>query len=559
MDRRSFLTAKKRTHKKEMPVVAGATRHITSGLAPYTGVWGTNEVVHLLKRTMFGSKKADIDYFRTLTMTQAVDELLTVPATAPTPPLKQYLNSIVPAGDPDLAVPEGQPWVNVNTNDGSVNFYRVISLKAWWTGLMINQDRNILEKMVLFWHNHFATETNDISRAIWAYQNNAVLRQYALGNFKQFVKAVTLDTGMLRYLNGYLNTKTAPDENYARELQELFTVGKGPGSQYTENDVKAAAQVLTGWQVNGTTNTSVFTLSRHDTTNKQFSSFYGNTVITGRNNATAGDTELNDLLNMIFNVNEVALHICRKLYQWFVYYEIDAATEANVIVPLAQVFRTNNYDIKPVLNALFKSEHFFDVLNQGCVIKSPIDQLVSLCREFNVTFPATTDVVNSYNMWDFVRSSAAALQQDLGDPPSVSGWPAYYQAPQYYEIWINSDTLPKRNRLSDILVTTGYSRNGKKILIDPIAFTQQLSNPGDPNVVINESVGILFRSDLSAASKATIKKQILLSNQDQDFYWTNAWTAYTANPGNQANMLIVYNRLRDLYKYLMNLAEYQLA
>ena len=163
----------------------------TSGLNPYAGPFGTNEVIHLLKRTMFGATKADIDYFKTKTLTQAVNELLTVPSTAPAPPVKNYANSTTPT-DPDNAIAQGATWVNTNTNDGTVDSYRVLALKDWWIGEMLNQNRNILEKMVLFWHNHFSTETNDVGNARWCYLYNSLLRQNALGNFKAFVKAVTL-------------------------------------------------------------------------------------------------------------------------------------------------------------------------------------------------------------------------------------------------------------------------------------------------------------------------------------------------------------------------------
>nr|MBA3674968.1 DUF1800 family protein [Chitinophagaceae bacterium] len=250
MDRRDFLTAKK---KPVSPDLTGfKVARTNSGLTPYTGTFGINEIIHLLKRTMFGAVKADVDYFKTKTLSQAVNELLTVPILPPAPPVKNYANSVT-VGDPDKDIAAGTTWVNTNTTDGGVDSQRVSSYKSWWTGLMINQDRNILEKLVLFWHNHFATETTDIGRAIWSYQNNAILRKNAIGNFKLFVKDITLDTGMLRYLNGYLNTNTAPDENYGRELQELFTVGKGINNgtpPYSESDVKAAARVLTGWTVN---------------------------------------------------------------------------------------------------------------------------------------------------------------------------------------------------------------------------------------------------------------------------------------------------------------------
>lgn len=558
MDRRDFLTAKK---KPVSPDLTGfKVARTNSGLTPYTGTFGTNEIIHLLKRTMFGAVKADVDYFKTKTLSQAVNELLTVPILPPSPPVKNYANSVT-AGDPDMAIAAGATWVNINTTDGGVDSQRVSSYKNWWTGLMINQDRNILEKLVLFWHNHFATETTDIGRAIWSYQNNTILRKNALGNFKLFVKDITLDTGMLRYLNGYLNTNTAPDENYGRELQELFTVGKGINNgtpPYSENDVKAAAKVLTGWTVNSTTNTSFFNSPKHDITNKQFSSFYNNTVITGRS-GTAGANELDDMLNMIFATNDVAIYICRRLYRWFVYYDIDATTEANVIAPLAQIFRSNNYEIKPVLDALLKSEHFFDVLNQGCVIKSPVDMNISLCREFSVVFPVSSDVVNAYYMWDYIRIQSSNMQQNIGDPPDVAGWKSYYQAPQFYEIWINSDTLPKRNQFTDTMANNGYTRNNKTIKIDFIAFAKLLPNPGDPNALIADSVTYLLRIPLSQASMDQLKKDIILSGQVSDFYWTNAWTAYIATPNDMANTTIVRNKLRDLYQYLMKLAEYQLA
>ena len=559
MDRRDFLVPAKK--KPTVPDLSGfEIARTNSGLAPYGGVFGTNEIIHLLKRTMFGAVKADVDYFKTKTLSQAVNELLTVPVVPPLPPVKNYPNSVT-AGDLDAAVTAGSTWVNTNTNDGGVDAQRRSSFKSWWQGLMINQNRSILEKMVFFWHNHFATETTDIGRAIWCYQNNTVLRKNALGNFKQFVKDITIDTGMLRYLNGYLNTNISPDENFGRELQELFTVGKGldNGSPpYSESDVKAAARVLTGWTVNNTTNTSFFNSPRHDITNKQFSSFYNNTIITGRSGAT-GANELDDMLNMIFSTNDVAQYICRRLYRWFVYYDIDAATEANVITPLAQIFRNNNYEIKPVLNALLKSEHFFDVLNQGCQIKSPVDLNVSVCREFGVVFPPASDYLNAYYMWEHIRNQSSNMQQNIGDPPDVAGWKSYYQAPQFYEIWINSDTLPKRNQFTDVMANTGYTRNGKNIKIDFIAFAKTLPNPGDPNQLINDSLTYLYRLPLSQTSKNQLKTDLLLSGQTQDHYWTDAWSAYIANPNDMTNATIVRTRLRDLYQYLMRLAEYQLA
>ncbi len=217
MDRRDFLTAKR---KKAEPVQTFRTQ---SGINPYSGTWTKNEVQHLLKRTMFGSTRADIAYFLTRTLDQAVDELLTPVAPLPSPPVNDYS-----PGTADANVPAGATWVNNPTIDGTLNGVRNASFKKWWTGVMINQDRSIREKLTLFWADHFGTETTTINFTHFIYQHHALLRQNCLGNFKQLVRSVTTDAGMLLYLNGYLNTATAPDENYARELQELFTIGKGP-------------------------------------------------------------------------------------------------------------------------------------------------------------------------------------------------------------------------------------------------------------------------------------------------------------------------------------------
>jgi uncharacterized protein (DUF1800 family) len=233
MDRRKFLL----TRKASSTIIRSPSFRPSSGLNPYTGAWTVNEVQHILKRTMFGSTKTDIDYFKSKTLIQTVDELLNPAASLPLPPVNDYNTAA-----PDPAVPAGQSWINNPTNDGTINSQRRASFKKWWIGLMINQDRSIREKMTLFWANHFSTEANDIGNAHYVYHHHALMRQNALGNFKLLVKNVTIDAGMLRYLNGYLNTASAPDENYARELQELFTIGKGPSAAYTEDDIKKAAK-----------------------------------------------------------------------------------------------------------------------------------------------------------------------------------------------------------------------------------------------------------------------------------------------------------------------------
>jgi uncharacterized protein (DUF1800 family) len=553
MDRREFLTMPK--GKKDF--VPQSTTSTNTGLTPYTGAWTRNEVYHLLKRTMFGAKKADVDYFLTRTMSQSIDELINPTAPLPPPPVKEY-DTVGALTMPDTNILPGQTWVNDPNTDGTIISRRRASFKKWWLGLMVNQDRSIREKMTLFLHNHLATETADIGNSQYIYKHHALLRSYAVGNFKNLVRDVTIDPGMLVYLNGFQSNVNAPDENYGRELQELFCCGKGPQSLYTENDVKAAAKVLTGWQVNATTITSAFNSARHDSTNKQFSAFYGNRIITGRTGATAGMVELNDLLDMIFSVDEVAKYICRRLYRWFVYYKIDANVEANVIEPLALIFKQNNFELQPVLSKLLKSEHFFDVLNQGCMIKSPIDHVVGSVREFGVTFPVATDYISNYGHWAWLAGIAANGQQNIGDPPDVSGWKSYYQEPQFYQIWLNSDTLPKRNQFTDLMIGNGYTFNGTNIKFDPLLFAKTLPNPEDPNLIIDDLLKLMFRFSLTAASKAQLKTDVLLSGQASDYYWTNAWNLYISTPTDMANTTNVRNKLKSLIQYLMNLSEYQL-
>ena len=536
---------------KELPI---DLRKTSTGLTEYTGTWGEEQIKHLCRRTLFGVTKADIDFFKSKTMVQSVDSLLNISTTYPAPPLNHYSGT---ANLSDAEVPLGQTWVNAADNP-NLSGARRQSFKAWWTSLMINQDRTINEKMILFWHNLFATETTVIQSARFCYDHHKILRQNCLGNYKTLTRLLATDCGMLVYLNGEKNTNTAPDENFGRELQELFTVGKDLANHYTEDDVKAAARVMTGWRTNRTTFTSYFDPTKHDTSNKQFSSFYNNTVITGKTSVN-GATEVDDLMNMIFAQNEVANYICRKVYRFFVYYNIDSSIETNVILPLATIFRNSNYNIRTLIETLLKSEHFYDSLNVGCLIKPPTDHLIGLARTFNLQFPTSAIVLQQYTHWVYVQQACSLLGQDIGDTPNVAGWPAYYQSPQYYELWINSDSLPKRNQFCDAMVYTGFNRQSFKLILDPIALVDLFTSPEDPNLLVSQAISLLYAIDLSATSKAQIKTAFLLSGQASDYYWSDAWNQFKAAPTDTVKKQAVYSRLQGMFKYLFGLAEFQLT
>ena len=523
------------------------------GLKTYAGAWNNIVAKHLLNRTMYGAKIADINYFTQLGVEASVDQLLTISKQVNSYPLNDYNSSTLI--DPKVAA--GETWINDITTDGTINSARRNSYKKWMMSILVNQERNIQEKMTTFLSNHFGTEADTIVYGSMLYQHHQILRNNCVGNFKKIVTAITTDPGMLRYLNGYLNTKTAPDENYGRELQELFTVGKEGGVKYSESDVKMAAKVLTGWKYDTNFN-SVFDSTRHDTTDKVFSSFYNNTIIVGKT-SNSGANETDELINMIFQQTEVAKFICRKLYRYFVYYYIDDQVESNIITPLATTFIKNNYEIKPVLKLLFQSEHFYDTMNIGCQIKSPQDLIISFLRQFEIIFPdATTDYSDSYFLYNNIVNQLISMGQNPVDPPNVAGWPAYYQAPSYNELWINTDTLPKRNKFTDLMLETGYTRNNKKIIINTIQFIKNIcTNPADPNILIDSVFYFLLSTDISSSLKSNLKIQILLSGQTTDYYWTEAWNNYLNNP-TTINFNIVNTRLKNLLKYIMNLPDYQL-
>ncbi len=524
------------------------------GLEPFQGTWTKQTTTHLLNRLLFGAKQSEIQYFLAKGLNASIDELLNPSAVIPAPPLNDYNTATVI----DPAVPLGATWINHPTGDGTINSLRRTNFKKWLTGVLIHQDISIREKLTLFWANHFGTEADTISNANYVYHHHATLRTHSIGNFKTMVKAITIDPGMLRYLNGYLNTASAPDENYGRELQELFTVGKDNAVQYSESDVKAAARVLTGWRINASY-MSYFDATRHDTGNKQFSSYYNNKVIAGKS-GQAGATETDELIDMLFEKTDMAKYICRRLYRWFVYYYIDETVEKNIITPLAEIFKSTNFDIKPVLTALFKSAHFYDSVYIGCQIKSPIDHVIGTLRKTNVVFPnSISDYADAYLHFNNMTGQLTNLGQNLADPPNVAGWPAYYQSPEYHELWINADTLPKRNKFTDLMLETGYTRNGRKVSIQAIPFAQAISsNPADPNQLVKDLFELLISTEVDQSIKDNLKKQILLSGQTSDYYWTDAWNSYQSNQ-NTINFNLVNTRLKALIKYIMNLPDYQLS
>ena len=513
-------------------------------LDTYTKTLTADQVGYLLRRTTFGPTPDQIKALTGLTATQVVTKLL---ADQPAPPAPLDLKTSNTFID--------QPFDM--DNQGTFNAY----VKMWWANLMLNQPLSILEKMTLFWSNHFVTNDSTVNDYRYMYRYNSLLRQYALGNFKAFTIAVTQDPAMLRFLNGNQNVSGTANENYARELQELFTIGRNGG--YTEDDVRAAAKVLTGWADTGyrdATNATIgstFRANKHDTTNKTFSATYQNTVIKGRTGNNAGIDELNDLLDMILKNVETPRYICRKLYRFFINSDITAAVETGFIQPLADIFQKSNFELKPVLSAMFQSQHFFDEGLRGAIIKSPVDLVIGTFRFWGLQAPdPKQNITGYYQIGSYINSRIKEEQQDILNPPTVFGWTAYYQT-GFYQQWINSTTLGLRGYFSDALTTNVLKLNGKAA-VDVLAYAKTLSNPADPVKLVNDFVTPLMGVSLDQTQKDFLTDTVLL-NALPRYEWGVEWNAHIQSPNDAAKKQAVQMKLTTFLQYIFRMAEYQVV
>jgi hypothetical protein len=510
----------------------------------YSGQWTKREAWHLLRRTCFGATPAQVDAVvrdgLAATMTTMFQE-----RPAPSPPVNPSTGATYVTGTLDLSINKGQynQWT-----------------KAWWAEQMLLQPISIREKLTLFWMNHFATEFTVVQQPQYSYSILNYLRMNGLKSFKDMVRQVSIEPAMLRYLNGNTNTVGNPNENFARELQELFTIGKGPEiakgnyTTYTEDDVRAAARVLTGWIDNAQTQKVTFMITRHDKNDKVFSANYGNTVIKGRTDANAGMTELNELLDMIFAQNATSHHIVRKLYRFFVNTDITAEVEASVIDPLAALLRSSNWQIGPVLQTLLQSEHFYSDDVHGAMLKSPADFLIGLLRSFS-TYTIPTDLTQRATFFKSITDVLLALQMDLGEPPNVAGWEAYYQTPDFDKLWLTTVTLPLRNGATDVLVLGQRGKAGSFSTIDVV---KTFTNPADAHALVDEAIERWFVVDLSDEKKISLIEDVLMPG-GKDYDWSALWLSYMSNPADKTVAALVKTKLDGFFKFLFRMAEFQLT
>jgi uncharacterized protein (DUF1800 family) len=524
---------------------------ISLSMDPYAGAWGEDQAAHLLRRTLFGPTFQQIQDTVALGMNNSVDQILTL---VPTDPPLTY------SADEAIA-PFGQTWVNsVYSSDPlATEGARRGSLAAWIIERINKREYSIQEKMCLFWQNHFAATYTFDSRATYNYHE--LIRTHALGNFKQFVKDVTIDPCMLLFLSGVSNNQFSPNENFARELLELYTIGKGPQigpgdyTNYKEYDIQEASKILTGWTVSGllseveTTTTAVFATVLHDSTTKTLSEHFNFAEILPN-----GQNEYADLVDVVFQQNEVANFICKKIYRWFVNYDLTQIVEDTIIPVMANTFITNNYEVLPVLNQLFKSEHFYDLALRGTIIKNPMEYLFSIMNS-TVSTPAYAFNEN-YELYLFTYNGASILGMDYANPPSVGGWTAYYQAPAFSRLWANSSFIKIRFDISDLLTLAGgINVNGNTWGVNHIGFLDGLSNPSSALDVIDDMVTVFCPKGLDALKKLTLKA--VLTNGLPDFEWTIQYNEYLADPTNPTVVDPVKLRIALTLSQLFKMPEFQ--
>ena len=377
---------------------------VAAGAAPM----GFDDARRLLNRTSFAASVEDIEAFSRLSREQAVDQLLAWTGGKVGTPAPAWVN--------EFDSPRRVRAMNEEERKAFQRqlFERGTELRGWWMTEMLTTPSPLTEKMVLFWHNHFVSSLQKVRSPSLMYRQNQLLRKHAFGYFGDLLHEVSKDPAMVVYLDGASNRKGQPNENFAREVMELFTLGEG---RYTEQDVKEAARAFTGWSIDPETGTFLFRQAAHDG---------GVKTVLGRSGNFDGDAVLDILLAQ----PQTAEFIVAKLWREFVSPRPDVAEVRRI----ARMFRDNRYNIRVALRALLTADAFYAPQNRAALFKSPVELIVGTLRQFRFETGEVTPFL----------LVARQLGQDVFAPPNVKGWPGG-------EAWINSATLLARKQFLERL------------------------------------------------------------------------------------------------------------
>jgi uncharacterized protein (DUF1800 family) len=391
----------------------GADEKGSGGLKPLPAAqWDYAKARHLLFRAGFGGSPAEVEKLCALGLDKAVDQLVDYQKTADVEtPLK-----VEPPPEPNREElrklsPEQKQKVVQQARRRDQDQMREI--KDWWVRRMFQSPHPLEEKLVLFWHGHFATEFRTVRNSYAMYLQQKLFRDHAAGNFGKLLHGIVHDPAMLRYLDNNRNVKGRPNENLAREIMELFSLGEG---NYSEKDIKEAARALTGYTFRRD-GTFQFVSVAHDS---------GEKTIFGKN----GDFDGDELVDLLLEQPACPKFIAKKLFVYFVHENPDEKT----VQALANVLK-NNYELRPLLKTMFKSQEFYSDVAMGKQVKSPAQLVVGSVRSLGLKNADPTAAGFAMRM----------MGQDLFEPPNVKGW-------EEGRAWINSNTLFARDNFAAVLV-----------------------------------------------------------------------------------------------------------
>ncbi len=375
--------------------------------------WDEVKAAHLLNRAGFGGTPEEVQDVLAMGPEKAVDALMDFPDA----PMDEQSQT----GGPDFSKLKDYPKSfqelrammvgkteqerkEIRQKFQAANREAVTEVALWWLRRMANGPFPLQEKLTFMWHGHFTTSSKDERSALLMWNQNEILRRFCTGNFKQFVRTISRDPAMLDYLNNSQNRKAHPNENYARELMELFTLGIG---NYTENDIKESARAFTGWAHDG--DEYIFRRGDHDDGPKTFM---------GRTGNFGGD----EIIDIILQNKACAPYIAGRFVKYFAY-EPDAADQ-DMLATLGETLVQANWDMRPMLRQLLLSKAFYSEKAIGTQIKSPVQLVVQAVRQLGMAFPAPRVILGSLKQ----------MGQVPLDPPNVKGWPGG-------RLWVNTSTL----------------------------------------------------------------------------------------------------------------------
>jgi hypothetical protein len=439
--------------------------------------WTSQKIKHLYRRMAYGVNLAGIDAALPLTPSALIDTIVDAAVSldpTPAPPWGYF--SISDFTDFDTENPNYiEQWYLQTAND--------------------TIEQSLRAKLTMFWMNHFVTELESYTYAPYMFQYYNLMQTHALGNFKEFVRAVGVNSTMLVYLNGFENTSNNPNENYARELFELFTLGEN--NNYTQQDILEASRALTGYNHWDDPGAQIyFDQSTWDE---------GPKTIFGSEEFYTYD----ELIDTLFELREteIAQFICTKLYKYFVSHEYDAITQEDIINPLAQTLIDVNFEMAPMLRQLFKSQHFFDERAFGVVIKSPYDVIFNYINEGNFFYD--DGVLQGLIYYTGI------IGQEIYNPPDVSGW-------QRDQEWINTATLSGRWQIMELF--NGYLFD-LELQAQFIDLAIELSNDSDDPYVITKAVVDFFNSkELFTQEDYQTATSVLKWEIPQNYYDDGIWS-----------------------------------